>query len=178
LLSVNCVLVVARQRLGTTEEGEAMTATTWTNRVWQERHARRLTFAQKDVLLTLAGYRVRGGVIQPSHETLAARAGCCVRTVQRALEAAREIGLVSWCERRVRSGWRTLRASNRYTLAVPIAPCEPRPATTGLKVRAIFKRKIPSVSSDSVVPPVDRAEALAALARRRAVVEQRLLGNR
>ena len=155
-----------------------MTASTWTNRVWQERHARRLTFAQKDVLLTLAGYRVRGGSIQPSHATLAARVGCCVKTVQRALEAAREIGLVSWCERRVRSGWRTLRASNRYTLAVPIAPAEPRAPTAGLKVRAVFKRKIHSVSSTESVPVVDRAEALAALARRRAVIEARLLGNR
>jgi hypothetical protein len=154
-----------------------MTATTWTNRVWQERHARRLTFAQKDVLLTLAGYRVRGGSIHPSHETLAARVGCCVRTVQRALEAAREIGLVSWCERRIRRGWRTLRASNRYTLAVPIAPCDARAATTGLKVRAVFKKKIHSVSSTPAVPPIDRVEAMAALARRRAVVEARLLGN-
>jgi hypothetical protein len=134
--------------------------------------------AQKDVLLTLATYRVRGGSIHPSHETIAGRVGCCVRTVRRALETAREIGLVSWCERRVRSGWRALRASNRYMLTVPTGPAEPRQATTGLKVRTIFKRKILTSSSDSVVPPADRAEALAALARRRDVIEERLLRNK
>ena len=62
---------------------------------------------------------------------------------------------------------------------VPAVPAAPRQATTtGLKVRAIFKRKILTLSSDSVVPQVDRAEALAALTRRRAVVEERLLRNR
>jgi DNA-binding transcriptional MocR family regulator len=154
-----------------------MSGSPWTNRVWQERHARRLTFAQKDVLLTLATYRGRGGSIHPSHETLAGRVGCCVRTVQRALEAAREIGLVSWCERRVRSGWRALRASNRYALTVPTMAAEPRPATTGLKVRAIFKRKILPVPSTPAVPVMDRAEAREALAAIRARLEERLLRN-
>ena len=155
-----------------------MTASTWTNRVWQERHARRLTFAWKDVLLSLATYRGRGGSIHPSHDTLAARVGCCVKTVQRALQAARKIGLVTWCERRVRAGWRTVRTSNRYALTVPATPAEPRQTTTGLKVREPLKRKILTVSSIPAVPPIDRAEALAALAVRRAVIEERLLRNR
>jgi DNA-binding transcriptional MocR family regulator len=152
--------------------------TPWTHRIWQERHARRLTFAQKDVLLTLATYRVRGGSIHPSHETLAGRVGCCVKTVQRALEAAREIGLVSWCERRVRSGWRMLRASNRYALTVPDTPSAPRHATAGLSGRTIFKRKILSVPSTPAVPLMDRAEAREALAAIRTKLEERLLGNR
>ena len=42
---------------------------------------------------------------------LAERAGCSVRTVQRALQQARD---VSWCERRVRAARRWLRTSNRW----------------------------------------------------------------
>jgi DNA-binding transcriptional MocR family regulator len=91
--------------------------------IWLEFRAGNLTRAHRDVLLCLAGY---GRVAWPSHQTLADRANCCVRTVQRALEAARDLGLVTWVERRVRAGWRWLRTSNRYTLTVP--------ATTGQKV--------------------------------------------
>src|SRR6516162_9781581 len=41
--------------------------------------------------------------IFPSHEFLARRARCSVRTVQRALEAARALGLVDWSHQRVRA---------------------------------------------------------------------------
>jgi hypothetical protein len=90
--------------------------------IWLEFRAGNLTRAHRDVMLCLVAY---GRVAWPSHETLADRANCCVRTVQRALEAARDLGLVTWVERRVRAGWRWLRTSNRYTLTVP---------TTGQKV--------------------------------------------
>jgi hypothetical protein len=70
-----------------------------------------------------------------TYPTLAERVGCSVRTVQRALQAARALGLVDWAERRVRAAWRWLRASNRYVLALPegeVLPGLRRPrATTG-----------------------------------------------
>ena len=60
-------------------------------------------------IVELHGYRGTGGIAWPAHATLAERAECCVRTVQRALEAARELGLVSWTARRLRAGWRPTR---------------------------------------------------------------------
>lgn len=112
------------------------------NRVWQEFHAGNLTRAYRDVVLTLATFRGHGGLICPSHTTLAERAKCCVRTVQRALAQALKLGLVSWTERRVRAGWRWLRTSNSYRLTTPHGPVQPglrlprrRRATTGQEVR-------------------------------------------
>jgi hypothetical protein len=87
------------------------------------------------VLLTLYTYRGTGGIAWPAHSTLASRTGCCVRTVQRALAAAEELGLVTWAERRIRAGWRWLRASNIYRFIVPAggvsAQGGPKPAHRG-----------------------------------------------
>jgi DNA-binding transcriptional MocR family regulator len=101
-------------------------STPWTARVWREFHAGNLTRAFRDVLLTLRTYRGHGGLICPSHETLAGRANCHPSTVQRALQAARDLGLVQWTERRVRASWRSLRTSNRYWLLQPEGPVTPR----------------------------------------------------
>ncbi len=102
----------------------------WINRVWTEFRAGNLTRAYRDVLLTLHSYRGHGGLICPAHATLAERAKCSVRTVQRALSMASRLGLVTWSERRVRNGWRWLRTSNRYVLLTPTTPVQPglRPA--------------------------------------------------
>lgn len=94
-------------------------AQAWTDRVWHEFRAGNLTRAYRDVLLTLRTFRGSGGLICPSHATLADRAGCVVRTVARALAMARDLGLVSWGERRVRAAWRWLRTSNTYRLMTP-----------------------------------------------------------
>jgi hypothetical protein len=115
----------------------------WRARVWREFHADNLTRAYRDVLLTLWSYRGAGGLICPAHDTLAERVGCSVRTVQRALAMAAQLGLVSWAERRVRAAWRWLRTSNVYRLLMPETAIEPgqraprRPcaATTGQKDR-------------------------------------------
>ena len=103
-----------------------MPASPWVDRVWHEFRAGNLTRTARDVLLTLHSYR-GCGEIRPSHRTLAERCKCSVRSVQRALQAGRSLGLVDWCERRVRAAWRWLRASNAYRLMVP--------ATTGQSVR-------------------------------------------
>ena len=105
----------------------------WRQRIWREFNAGNLTRSYRDVLLTLAGYGPRPW---PSHETLAARARCCTRTVQRALEAARGLDLVSWAERRIKAGWRWLRTSNIYRLLVPDGPVAP---ATGHKTRGEVK---------------------------------------
>jgi hypothetical protein len=114
----------------------------WSDRIWREFRAGNLTRSWRDVLLTLATFRGSGGLICPSHATLAERARCCVRTVQRALAHAERLGLVVWAERRVRASWRWLRTSNAYRLLVPLAPVQaglrplwPRRATTGQDCR-------------------------------------------
>ena len=109
--------------------------TPWTSRIWQEFHAGNLTRTGRDVLLTLKTYRGHGGLICPSHETLAGRVHCHASTVWRALQAARDLGLVRWTERRVRAAWRSLRTSNRYVLTQPEAPVSPANRTTMQKAR-------------------------------------------
>ena len=96
----------------------------WRDRVWKEFRAGNLTRAYRDVLLTLATFRGAGGLICPAHATLADRAQCSVSTVRRALAQAFRLGLVSWTERRIRAGWRWLRTSNVYRLAVPGGPVQ------------------------------------------------------
>lgn len=97
---------------------------TWKARLWAEYRAGNLTRAHRDVLLTLHTFRGTGGHCWPSHATLADRARCCVRTVQRALQQAQALGLVSWAERRVRSGWRWLQSSNLYRFLTPAMPVQ------------------------------------------------------
>jgi hypothetical protein len=102
----------------------------WIDRVWHEFNAGNLTRTFRDVLLTLHSWR-GCGAIWPSHATLAERCKCSVKSVQRALQAGRELGLVSWAERRIRTLWRSLRASNSYVLALPEGAVTPRQPTTG-----------------------------------------------
>jgi hypothetical protein len=97
---------------------------TWTARIWAEYRAGNLTRAARDVVLTLHTFRGGGGTAWPSHATLAERAGCCVRTVQRALALAQRLGLVDWCERRVKAAWRWLRTANLYRFLAPEGPVQ------------------------------------------------------
>src|SRR3954452_24685278 len=46
------------------------------------------------------------GPLDPSHETIAADAGCCARTVGTALRRLRALGLLAWTRRMVRVGRR------------------------------------------------------------------------
>jgi hypothetical protein len=91
----------------------------WLARVKREYEAGGLTATGRIVLMELCNFgRCRFG-IWPSHELLARRARCCVRTVQDALQAARKLGLLEWWHQRVRRAWRALRAVNRYELRLP-----------------------------------------------------------
>ncbi len=67
--------------------------------------------------LLFAFYNPRTGECFPSHDAIAAKARCCVSTVQRALKWARQNGLILWAHGLVRDGWRVLRTSNRYAFA-------------------------------------------------------------
>jgi DNA-binding transcriptional MocR family regulator len=150
----------------------------WITRVWQEYRAGNLTRAFRDVLLTLRTFRGHGGQCWPSHDTLADRTECCIRTVQRALKQAQHLGLVDWVERRVRTGWRWLRTSNRYWFITPAAPVQ-----AGMRpvFRAPALSDIPAgegrASKKVALEAVLRAAAVAPdlLAARRAAMRQRLI---
>ncbi len=157
----------------------------WTSRVWEEFHADNLTRAYRDVLLTLRTFRGHGGLCIPSHATLADRAGCCVRTVQRALHQAQCLGLVSWVERRVKAAWRWLRSSNSYRLDVPadavrtgMRPAWPRRSTAGQFGRGGESERKQEANTGRKAALAEFTRAAAALpdllARRRQVMQDRL----
>jgi hypothetical protein len=123
----------------------------WLARLKREYEAGNLTATARLVLIELATFsRCRFG-IWPSHELLARRARCCVRTVQDALQAARRLGLVDWAAQRVRAAWRSLRASNRYVLKLPAGAVQPgshgpRRRTTGKSCRGDIQPTEPEAS--------------------------------
>ena len=151
---------------------------TWTARVWCEFHAGNLTRAFRDVLLTLRTYRARGGLIYPSHETLAKRTGCHASTAQRALQAARDLGLVRWAERRVRAAWRSLRTSNRYWLIVPEKAVNPRERTnrqSAIGGERKQKKEAQGSSVSAILAMMEAARGLPdLLAARAAVMTERM----
>ena len=117
----------------------------WFSRVYREYEAGNLTPLWRDVLRALGRFDACRFGIFPGHEFLARRARCSVRTVQRALEAARALGLVDWSATRVRAAWRALRGPNRYVLKMPTGAVQPGPhgpgnqggATTGQAGRGV-----------------------------------------
>ena len=156
-------------------------ANPWQSRIWREHAAGTLTRAFRDVLLTLRTFRGHGGLICPSHETLADRAKASISTVARALKHARHLGLVEWSERRVKAGWRWLRTSNTYELMVPDSPVDPQ-------MRPVWWRRLTTGQSDRGGNQEEKQGRKAALrkmlaeaaclpdllARRRMVIEGRL----
>jgi hypothetical protein len=169
----------------------------WVDRVWREFRARALTRGQRDALLCLRTFKGRHGDCWPAQATVAKRARCCARTVQRALDTGRQLGLVVWKERRKWSGWRWLRTSSEYRFLVPTGPVAPREIpkkpcvyTTGHFVRGgeaelvSKKETTPSMAQERraldvvTANPWWFATAQAALAQRRAVITERMLRNK
>jgi hypothetical protein len=103
----------------------------WFSRLKREYEAGNLPAKQYLVLCELGRFDACRFGIFPSHRTLATRARCGLRTVQRALQAARRLGLVEWTATRVRAAWRALRGPNRYVLRVPASPVQWLRRTTG-----------------------------------------------
>jgi hypothetical protein len=157
----------------------------WFSRVYREYEAGNLTPLWRDVLRALGRFDACRFGIFPSHEFLARRARCSVRTVQRALEAARALGLVDWTAQRVRASWRLLRASNRYVLKLPTAPVQPGPhgpsATTGQADRGVTQpitKTARERSSGAIRAIVEAARGLPDLLKaRREALEARWRGE-
>ena len=82
------------------------------------RRARRLTPLTELVGSALIRRLGTDGQLDPSHDTLAADVGCSARTVRRALATLRQLGLLSWQRRLVRTGWRVLQTSSAYALSI------------------------------------------------------------
>lgn len=144
--------------------------TRWIDEIWRAYRQHRLTPLSRDVLLRLETFRGRGGLIYPSHQSLALRARCSVKTVQRALAAGMAAGLVSWRAVWRRVGWSSHRSSNVYVLETPENPDAGQSGRRTLRV-------VPSISF-SVASGPDRGESIAALARVRAERELKLLRNK
>jgi len=83
--------------------------------LWTLLQARQINGNHHAVLSALASFTGLHGTF-PAHETIAARAGCSVRTVIRALERAYELGIVERSRRMIRHGNRLIRTSNAYRL--------------------------------------------------------------
>ena len=140
------------------------------------RRARRITPHAEIVGNALVKRLSVDGQCDPGHDTIAADAGCCARTVRRALDALRALGLVMWQRRIVRDGWRTSQTSNAYLLA-PIAGAHP-PEIRGPRCGGQIVRETVSVSFISTsASPQDVEAARNALAARRAAIEGRLLNK-
>lgn len=137
------------------------------------RRARRFTPLTELVGNALVRRLGVNGQCDPSHDTIAGDVGCCARTVRRALERLKALGLVLWQRRIVRDGWRTSQTSNSYLLAVTENPPPNRPVSCGGQ----NGRQTPKVEIQSIQPATthDVRDAIAALAQRRRVVEASLL---
>jgi hypothetical protein len=139
----------------------------WFHRVEAEHHAGNLTHAAFLVLRKLAGYFGSRAEAWPSHATLAQAAGVSVRSVQRALQAARDLGLLTWAARRIRAGWRSLSSSNIYRKLMPAGRMQTCPRTAGQAGRGTMKKE--NKGSERSVD---------ALARALRAMQQALMGRR
>jgi Helix-turn-helix domain len=111
--------VLARRRAMTRTPEDKFRA-----KVLEALHGRKVRPIEKDILLCLWGYmRCFGGAAWPSHDTIADRVGCSVRTVKRALMRLRGLGWVDWQHRYQKEGPRMVQCSNLYSLSVPMVQC-------------------------------------------------------
>jgi len=155
-------------------------------------HARagRLPAKQEWVALALLKRLGDDGQCDPSHDTLAADAGCSVKTVARAIARLRLLGLLSWTRRLIRDGWRCAQTSNGYCLLTPengVISCEGQTGRPTLKKSltlrggeksdadlhdAARRFVLDQLRQAELNPPTD-ARAVAALAQARANAEAR-----
>ncbi|MBS1089934.1 helix-turn-helix domain-containing protein [Gluconobacter wancherniae] len=91
------------------------------SQIWTLTQAHKITGKAHIVLMALASFQGHKGLF-PSHESIASRAGCSVRTVIRSLETAYSLGIVERTRQRIRRSGRVVNGPNRYRLL--IAPME------------------------------------------------------
>ena len=116
--------------------------TSFASTLWTLTQSRQITGKTHLVLQALASFAGHRGLF-PSHESIAARAGCSTRTVIRALETAYRLGIVKRTRQRQRVSGRLVNGVNRYRLI--IKPLEQaRAAASHLKQQlkeALARRK-------------------------------------
>lgn len=91
--------------------------TSFASQIWTLTQSRQITAKTHLVLQALASFAGPRGLF-PSHESIASRAGCSVRTVIRALETAYRLGIVERTRQRQRVSGRICNGVNRYRLLV------------------------------------------------------------
>ena len=96
---------------------ERTVMTTFPAQLWTLTQGRQITAKTHLVLQALASFQGHRGLF-PSHSSIAARAGCSVRTVIRSLEAAYRLGIVERTRQRQRVSGRICNGPNRYRLLV------------------------------------------------------------
>jgi len=140
-----------------------------------QRRPGRLTIAAARVGRVLVDLLGPDGRLDPSHEFLAERACVHIATIKRALDQLRSFGFLDWTRRLIRYGSRCEQTSNAYVLRLP--SCEAHFARAAFLAQPRKKdacaRANPEPGIWSVGDAVKQA-AQEALARRRAVIEQRL----
>ena len=91
--------------------------TSFASQIWALTQGRQITATTHLVLQALASFAGHRGLF-PSHESIAARAGCSVRSVIRGLETAYRLGIVERTRQRQRVSGRICNCVNRYRLLV------------------------------------------------------------
>jgi hypothetical protein len=136
------------------------------------RRAHHLTPLAEHVGVALVRRLGSNGQCDPAHDRLADDAGCCPRTVRRALVALQALGLVMWQRRIVRAGSCVDQTSNAYLLLTP----DGNPSA-GQNGRPIFKRKKNNSSSVLSTPRELSDEEMDTRARESAVQQILKLGG-
>lgn len=136
-----------------------------TQRLRSFRLRREITALHEQVGLELLRLLGTDGRLDPSQATLAARAGCCERTVSTALRRFRTLGLLEWVQRLVRQGQRVRQTSNAYVFRLS----GPVPATIRCdrkNCREAISFKIPPIAPHSIEDRLAAQAALRAVVRR------------
>lgn len=148
----------------------------WAARLELHRRAHAITALHVEVGRALLRRLGEDGRLDPSHDTLAADAGCCPRTVGEALRRLNRLGMVTWLRRLVRTRLGVRQTSNAYCLGLGDAP--PASRCDGRTRQGTNWSKILPLTPPQEMPLTDRVSALAALATiaqgRAAAVAERL----
>ena len=114
------------------------TRAVWKAKIKLARRPNRLTIAGAEVARVLLEMIGPDGRLDPSIETLAARAAVNPSTVTRALARLCELGFIRWTRRLVRdaaSAWRTEQTTNAYVLTVPASDVHFSPGVPKLSLK-------------------------------------------
>jgi hypothetical protein len=126
----------------------------WRQRLLAERAMRNITDLHVRILLFTQG-AIEAGDDQLSHAAIAESLGVGVRTVGDTYRRAKGVGLLAWEAQYREVGGVRRRTVNRYRLAIPATPPEPRP---DLRRHSILKShlssSLPSCSAQWAEPVV------------------------